>query len=80
MIHRKLLHKNIPELYDFYPVGENYSCMMMEFNKYGDLDNFKKTILESPCLTESLLCYLACGIIGALLYINRKKAIHMDIK
>ena len=80
LIHRKLHHKNIPEIYGFYPVGDNYSCLMMEFNKYGDLENFKKKILKRSCLTESLLCYLAGGIIEALLYINKKKIIHMDIK
>ena len=79
-IHRKFHHKNIPEIYGFYPVGENYSCMMMEFNKYGDLESFKKKILKRSCLTESFLCYLAGGIIEALLYINKKKIIHMDIK
>ena len=46
LIHRKLHHKNIPEIYGFYPVGDNYSCLMMEFNKYGDLENFKKKILK----------------------------------
>ena len=80
LIHRKFHHKNIPELYGFYPVGDNYSCMMMELNKYGDLQNFKKKILKRSCLTESILCYLAGGIMEALLYINKKKIIHMDIK
>ena len=79
-IHRKLHCKNIPEIYGFYPVGENYSCMMMEFNKYGDLDNFKRKVIKRSCLPETLICYLAGGIIEALLYINKKKIIHMDIK
>ena len=80
LIHKKFHHKNIPEIYGFYPVGDNYSCMMMEFNRYGDLQNFKRKILKRSCLTESLLCYLAGGIMEALLYINKKKIIHMDIK
>ena len=79
-IHRKFHHKNIPEIYGFYPVGENYSCMMMEFNKYGDLDNFKRKVIKRACLSETLLCYIAGGIIEALSYINKKKIIHMDIK
>ena len=80
LIHKKLHHKNIPEIFGFYPVGDNYSCLMMEFNKYGDLENFKRKILKRSCLSETLLCYLAGGIIEALSYINKKKVIHMDIK
>ena len=80
LIHRKFHHKNIPEIFGFYPVGDNYSCMMMEYNKYGDLENFKKKILKRSCLSETLLCYFSGGIIETLLYINKKKIIHMDIK
>ena len=79
-IHKKFHHKNIPEIYGFYPVGENYSCLMMEFNKYGDLDNFKRKVIKRACLSETLISYLAGGILEALLYINKKKIIHMDIK
>ena len=80
IIHRKFHHQNIPELYGFYPIGEDYSCMMMEFNKYGDLDSFRRKVIKRACLSETLLCYLAGGIVEALLYINKKKIIHMDIK
>ena len=80
MIHKRFHHKNIPEIYGFYPVGEDYSCMVMEFNKYGDLDSFKRKVIKRACLSETLICYLAGGIIEALLYLNKKKTIHMDIK
>ena len=80
LIHRNCHHKNIPGIYGFYPIGDNYSCMMIEFNKYGDLESFKRKILKRACLSETFLCYLAGGIIEALLYINKKKIIHMDIK
>ena len=80
MIHKRFHHKNIPEIYGFYPVGEEYSCMVMEFNKYGDLDSFKRKVIKRACLSETLICYLAGGIIEGLLYLNKKKTIHMDIK
>lgn len=80
IIHKKLHHNNIPELYGFYPVGKNYSCMMMEYNQYGDLENFKKKVIKRACLSETLLCYIAGGIINALDYLHKNKILHMDIK
>ena len=80
LIHRRFHHKNIPEIYGYHPVGDNYSCMVMEFNRYGDLDTFKRNVIKRSCLTESLICYLAGGILDALFYLNKKKTIHMDIK
>ena len=79
-IHKTLHHKNIPELHGFYPVGENYSCMVMELNKYGDIDNFKKNVIKRSCLSESLISYFSGNILEALLYLAKNKIIHMDIK
>lgn len=80
LIHRRFHHKNIPEIYGYHPVGDDYSCMVIEFNRYGDLDTFKRNVIKRACLTESLICYLAGGILDALFYLNKKKIIHMDIK
>lgn len=80
LIHRRLHHQNIPEIYGYHPVGDNYSCMVMEFNKYGDLDTFKRNVIKRACLTESLISYLAGGILQAIFYLAKKKTIHMDIK
>jgi len=52
----------------------------MEYNKYGDIDNFKKKIIKRSCLSESLICYLANGILESLSFINKSNVIHMDIK
>ena len=52
----------------------------MEFNKYGDLDTFKRNVIKRACLTESLISYLAGGILQAIFYLAKKKTIHMDIK
>ena len=79
-IHKTLHHKNIPELHGFYPVGENYSCMVMELNKYGDIDSFKKNVIKRSCLSESLISYFSGNILEALLYLAKKNIIHMDIK
>ena len=79
-IHGLLKNKHIPEIYGYYKI-ENSSCIAMEFNKYGDLENFKRKILKRASLSETLVCYIAGGILEALFYIHVKnKIIHMDIK
>ena len=79
-IHGMLKFKHIPEIYGYYKI-ENSSCIAMEFTKYGDLENFKKKILKRSSLSETLVLYIAGGIIEALNYIHAKnKIIHMDIK
>ena len=79
-IHGMLKYKHIPEIYGYYKI-ENSSCIAMEFNKYGDLENFKKKVLKRASLSETLVLYIAGGIIEALNYIHtNNKIIHMDIK
>ena len=79
-IHGMLKYKHIPEIYGYYKI-DNSSCIAMEFNKYGDIENFKKNILKRCSLSETLVLYIAGGIIVALNYIHTKnKIIHMDIK
>ena len=79
-IHGMLKHKNIPEIYGYYKI-QNSSCIAMEFTKYGDIENFKRKILKRSSLSETLVLYIAGGIIEALYYIHSKcKIIHMDIK
>ena len=79
-IHKRLHHTNIPVIYGYYPLGPDHSCLMMDYNKYGDIDNFKRKIIKRVCFSESLICYLSKGILDALRYINEKNIIHMDIK
>ena len=79
-IHGMLKHKNIPEIYGYYKIIDS-SCIAMEFDKYGDIENFKRKVLKRSSLSESLVLYIAGGIIEALNYIHtKKKVIHMDIK
>ena len=73
LIHRRFHHQNIPEIFGYHPVGDNYSCMVMEFNKYGDLDTFKRNVIKRACLSESLISYLAGGILQAIYYLTKKK-------
>ena len=80
LMHRKFHCKNIPELNGCFPIGEDYSCMIMEYNRYGDLDTFKRKVIKRPYLPETFICYIAGGILNALSYIHRAKIIHMDIK
>ena len=79
-IHGLLKHKNIPEIYGYYKI-QSSSCIVMDFNKYGDIENFKKKVLKRSSLSESLVLYIAGGVLDALYYIHTKyKIIHMDIK
>lgn len=79
-IHGSLKFKHIPEIYGYYKIDSS-SCIAMEFNKYGDIENFKRKILKRSSLSETLVLYLAGGIIEALNYIHTNhKIIHMDIK
>jgi serine/threonine protein kinase len=80
MIHKNLFHKNIPKVFGYYPLGPLNSCIVMEYNKYSDIDNFKKTVIKRQVLSDTLICYLAGGIAEALLYLATKKIIHMDVK
>ena len=79
-IHGMLKFKHIPEIYGYYPISDN-SCIAMEYTKYGDIENFKRTVLKRSSLSETLILYIAGGILEALKYIHiKKKIIHMDIK
>ena len=79
-IHGVLKHKHIPEIFGYYKIQDN-SCIAMEYTKYGDIDNFKKKILKRSSLSESLVIYIAGGILESLYYIHtHNKIIHMDIK
>ena len=79
LIHKKLKHNNIPDIYGYYKI-EGGSCIAMEFSKFGDLENFKKTIIKKTYLSETLLCYFAYQILEAISYLHINKIIHMDIK
>lgn len=79
LIHTKLRHKNITEVYGYYKINEG-SCIVMEYFKYGDIENFKKKITQKKILTESFLNYLSINILNALDYIHKNKIIHLDIK
>ena len=79
-IHNILKNKHIPKIYGYHKI-QNYSCISMEYVKYGDIENFKRKILKRYTLSETLLLYITGGILEALYFIHIKnKIIHMDIK
>ena len=78
-IQNKLKDKNITQYYDYCDLN-NYGCIIMEFAKYGDLENFQKNLIKKKCLSETLLAYITKQILDGLLYIHQSKIIHMDIK
>ena len=78
--HGSLKHKNIPQIYGYYKIGDN-SCIALEYAHYGDLENFKKKIIKRAPLSETLICYILGGLAEAVYYIHtHNKIIHMDIK
>lgn len=80
LIHGSLKHKNIPQIYGYYKIGDN-SCIVMEFHRYGDLENFKKNVIKRNPLSETMICYILGGLSEAVYYIHtHNKIIHMDIK
>jgi serine/threonine protein kinase len=52
----------------------------MEYDMYGDLENFKRKIIKRAALSESLICYIGAQILEAISYLHKNKIIHMDIK
>ena len=44
-IQNKLKDKNITEYYDYCDL-KDYGCIIMEFAKFGDLDNFQKNLIK----------------------------------
>lgn len=81
IIHGALKHKNIPQIYGYYKIGECNSCIAMEFSQYGDLENFKKKVIKRVPLSETFICYILGGVCDAVYYMHtHNKIIHMDIK
>jgi len=78
-IHGKLIHKNIPKIFGYYKIHDS-SCILMEYDMYGDLENFKRNIIKRAVLSESLICYIGAQILEAISYLHKNKIIHMDIK
>ena len=80
LIHGTLKHKNIPPIYGYYKIKEN-SCIVMNYEKYGDLEHFRKKVIKNNYLSQTFLCYILGGLCEAVYYIHtHNKIIHMDIK
>ena len=77
---RKLKNKNIVSLFGHLKIDDFNSCAILEYAKYGDLDNFQKKILKRKYLSETIICYFAKQIIDSLFYIHNCKILHSDIK
>ena len=78
-ISKKLHNKNIIEIYAFFK-NENLNYSVLEYAKYGDLENFLKKLLKRNVLSETFLDYFGKQILDGLKYIHRCKTVHLDIK
>ena len=79
LIHSKLKHKNIPDIYGYYFVKDG-ACIAMEYEKFGDLRYFRKELLKKNYFSETLISYISVQILQAIFYLHMNKIIHMDIK
>ena len=79
-INKKLHHKNINQILAFIKMTEGSFFSVLEFGKHGDLDYFVNNLLKRKTLSETCILYFAKQILDSLLYLNRCKIIHMDIK
>ena len=80
IIHKNLRNKNICDFYGYFKINEGL-CMVMEYFKFGDIENFKHNIIYKTTFSETFLNYLSKSILDALQYLHeRNKIIHMDIK
>lgn len=77
---KKLHHKNITEIYAFIKMNDTSNFCVLELGKYGDLENFQKSLLKRKVLSETIICYFAKQILEALQYIHKCKVLHLDIK
>ena len=81
-IQGKLKDRHITQYYDYCDL-KDYGCIIMEYAKFGDLENFQKKMNHQNhqnSLSETLLAYLTRQILEGLYYIHQSKIIHMDIK
>jgi serine/threonine protein kinase len=79
-IMNKLKNKNSISLYGMYDIGNKESiCIVMEWAKYSDIENFQKLIMKNT-LNESVIAYFAKQILIGLLNCKRNNIVHMDIK
>lgn len=75
----KLKSKNIVEYYKHINF-KNIGCIIMEFAKFGDLENFQKILNKKRHFSETLLAFIAKQILNGLYILHQSKIIHMDIK
>jgi serine/threonine protein kinase len=79
-IMQKLKNKHSVNLYGIYEVGDKETvCMVMEYAKYGDLENFQK-LIQKKTFNETLLAYICKQVLGGLLQCKLNGIIHLDIK
>lgn len=75
---QKLKHKHIVQMKDFGYVGV-VVFIAMEFCNGGDLDRVLKTY-GSPGLPENLTAHFLGQLVDALLYLEKKSIVHLDLK
>ena len=79
-INRKLHNPHINEIYSLLRINNDSYFCILEYGKYGDLNNLLKNLLKKKTLTETSLDYFGPQILKGLEHMHKCKVLHLDIK
>jgi len=78
-ISKKLHHKNITEIFAYFK-KDSFNVSVLEYAKYGDIENFLRNLLKRYVLSETALNYFGKQILEGLKFMHYNKIVHMDVK
>ena len=81
-IQKSLHHRNISKLLD-YKIGERYTYLIFEYNKYSlNLDNYLQRYIRKygKPLPQKIVQYIMTKIISAFMYLHEKNIMHRNLK
>ena len=79
-INRKLHNPHINEIYALTKINNDSYLYVIEYGKYGDLNNLLKNLLKRKSLPETSLGYFGTQILKGLEHMHKCKVLHLDIK
>jgi aurora kinase len=81
-IQKSLHHRNVSKLLD-YKIGERYTYLIFEYNKYSlNLDNYLQRYIRKygKPLPQKIVQYIMTKIISAFMYLHEKNIMHRNLK
>ena len=81
IISNRFKNKNIIRFYGVDEIKKDeLDCIIMEYAKFGNLNEFKQKFIKREKLPEQLLCFLAFQILNGLNHLHKCKTIHFYLK